>query len=95
MLAPGSNAPELYAYPPTKMMDHKNCTAMGIRYEPESVRSLVELFTMAARNKPMVMASWYVPTTVPRIHFGAVSDWYMGTANLLALEDLTIAEASD
>ena len=49
-------------YPMTKIKDHKNCIATGMRYEPESLRSLVELLTMAARNRPIVIASWYAPT---------------------------------
>jgi hypothetical protein len=67
------------AYPTTRMIDHKNWTAIGMRYAPESMRSFVELFTIAASKSPIVMASWYAPTIEPRIHFGAVSLWYMGT----------------
>jgi hypothetical protein len=67
------------AYPTTRMIDHKNWTAIGMRYAPESIRSFVELLTIAASKSPMVMASWYAPTIDPRIHFGAVSLWYMGT----------------
>ena len=110
-------------YPPTRMMDHRNWTAIGMpkqlariaikekeknkqqhlqnfleirtikllagvlvvfvagtcRYDPESIRSFDELLTIAARSRPTVMASWYAPTIDPRIHFGAVSLWYMGT----------------
>jgi hypothetical protein len=72
------------SYPPTRMMDHRNWTAIGIRYDPESIRSFVELLTIAARSKPIVMASWYAPTIDPRIHFGAVSLWYMGTNMLVS-----------
>jgi hypothetical protein len=32
------------------------------------------------------MASWYDPTMKPRIHFGAVSDWYRGTGILISRE---------
>ena len=32
---------------------------------------------------PIVMASWYAPTIVPRIHLGAVSDWYIGIMALI------------
>jgi hypothetical protein len=46
------------AYPITRIKDHRNCMAIGIRYDPESSLSFVELFTMAAKNNPMVMASW-------------------------------------
>ena len=67
------------------MRDHRNWTAMGIRYDPESSRSLVELFTIDASNNPIVIANWYAPTMVPRIHFGAVSLWYMGTTTTLVL----------
>jgi hypothetical protein len=45
-------------YPTTRIRDHRNCTAIGIRYDPESFLSLVELFTMAAKNNPIVIASW-------------------------------------
>jgi hypothetical protein len=61
------------------MMDHKNWTAIGIRYAPESMRPFVELLTIAASKSPIVIASWYAPTMDPRIHLGAVSLWYMGT----------------
>lgn len=53
--------------------------AMGMRYDPVSWRFWVALLTIAASRRPMVIASWYEPTITPRIHFGAVSDWYMGT----------------
>lgn len=43
------------------------------------MRLWVALFTTAANNRPTVMANWYEPTMKPRIHFGAVSDWYRGT----------------
>lgn len=56
---------------------------MGILYDPESVRFPVALSTTAASSKPMVMASWYAPTIVPRIHLGAVSDWYSGIKALI------------
>jgi hypothetical protein len=39
------------------------------------VRFFVELLTIAASSRPMVIANWYDPTMRPRIHFGAVSDW--------------------
>jgi hypothetical protein len=61
--------------PTQRMMDQANCTAMGMRYEPVSMRSLDELLTTLARRRPMVMASWYAPTMAPRIHLGAVSLW--------------------
>lgn len=66
----------------TTMSDQRNWMAMGIRYEPLSFRPLVPLLTIAAKNNPIVIASWYAPTMVPRIHFGAVSDWYIGTAKI-------------
>jgi hypothetical protein len=72
------------AYPTTRMIDHKNWTAIGIRYAPESVRSFVELLTIAASKSPIVMASWYAPTIDPRIHFGAVSLWYIGTKTFVS-----------
>jgi hypothetical protein len=44
--------------PPKRIRDQASCNAMGIRYEPESSRFEVALFTTAARRRPMVMAHW-------------------------------------
>lgn len=41
--------------PVPRIRAHANWIAMGIRYEPESMRFIVELLTTAASNKPMVM----------------------------------------
>lgn len=35
------------------------------------------------------MASWYAPTMAPRIHLGAVSDWYRGTEEESLLDGST------
>lgn len=36
------------------------------------------------------MAHWYAPTMAPRIHFGAVSDWYRGTKRKRVSETETL-----
>jgi len=40
----------------------------------------VKLLTIEAIKRPIVMASWYAQTKAPRIHLGAISDWYKGTS---------------
>lgn len=61
--------------PRIRMTAQANCTVKGMRYAPESVRSLVALLTMAARNRPNVTANWKAEQMAPLIHFGALSTW--------------------